>query len=194
MWMRRRGSYVCEWGYLSSHPIPRCWTFRNQFHPMLGIPSPWNLSDSQEFLSILKFVSIPATSTDSGSNRFPELVGTDSGSGTTSAMFNIVESDVFSVILLMSHSYTYPSIHSTHPQQNKDQVETNWIHMKPSYSLSLPHSQLLECKNQRVAGHGVSDFSDYLDEYHVDTSVLLRKRNLLPLYFYFLSHKLVFTH
>ncbi len=63
----------------SSHPILRCSTLRNQFrqrnqfHPIPGIPSQWNLTDSQEFLSVPEFQSIPATSTDSGSNRFPEF-------------------------------------------------------------------------------------------------------------------------
>jgi hypothetical protein len=65
--------------YPSSHPIPRCWTLRNQFrqrnqfHLIPGIPSRWILTDSREFLSISEFGSIPATSTDSGSNEFPEF-------------------------------------------------------------------------------------------------------------------------
>jgi hypothetical protein len=63
----------------SSHSITRCWTLRNQscqrnqFHAIHGIPSQLNLTDSQEFLSVPEFCSIPATSTDSESDQFPEF-------------------------------------------------------------------------------------------------------------------------
>jgi len=59
----------------SSHPIPRCWTLRNQFHPISEIPSRWIVADSQKFLSIPEFSSIPTTPTNAESNRFPESLG-----------------------------------------------------------------------------------------------------------------------
>jgi hypothetical protein len=69
---------------MSSHSIPRCWTLRNQFrqrnqfYPIPGIPSRWNLTDFQEFLSIPEFSPngiARHSSVERNWNWFPESDG-----------------------------------------------------------------------------------------------------------------------